>query len=90
MNWNEILAEQPHWMQAILEGTSCYVTTDGVAAVLSTPSDQARQYIEQLYILTKLYPCIRKRVPSMKHLYVISGSVYDLVRTNQASIISIS
>lgn len=86
--WNQILQqlEPPHhvWFQ----DTSFHVSSDTKTAIVVCATQEQVNFLSQLYFLTMIYPLIKQVMPTVHHLRVVHGSIYDLVKGGDAVIVS--
>lgn len=88
MNWQALLKQldPPHHIW--FEETDCAISTDGLTALIICRDERSSAFVDQLYFLTKIYPLIKSVHPTVQHLRVVHGSIYDLVKTQDAVIVS--
>jgi hypothetical protein len=86
--WHQLLKEldEPHGVW--FDPTELCISTDGTTAMIICETEQSRGFIDQFYFLTKVFPIIKKQYPTIQHLRVVHGSIYDLVKTQDAVVIS--
>ena len=86
--WQQILnsLNPPH--NVWFENTSLHISSDTKTALVVCDTEAQVRFLSQLYFLVMVYPLIKNDYPNITHLRVVHGSIYELVKHGDASIVS--